>query len=114
MRVVVPMLVLVAGCLAAEPGKDETVTHRTACTLLEGRTFQGSNGAVVAFVADDAEYSTWTESTTQSMGIAQCLAVKGTTIVYLDGEIDHYSARVDIRDGEHVLQWSDGSRLVSR
>lgn len=114
---------LLAGCIAAEPGKEtENASARKACTDLEGRAFHGAGAQVVSFVADDAEYSTYTETTAdgaQSMGIAQCLTVNGTTsVIYLDGAIDHYSARVDVRNAdtapELFVRWTDGRLLTSQ
>jgi hypothetical protein len=115
------LFVLVAGCIAAEPGKDTgTTSQRKACTELEGRTFVGgvNHTQLVSFVAEDAEYSTYTETTAegaQSTGIAQCITANATDIIYIDGAIDHYSARADVRndDGEMFLQWTDGRQLTS-
>jgi hypothetical protein len=122
MRVVPALLVLVAGCIAAEPGQGVMTesTQRKACTDLEGLSFQGhiENSQLVAFNPDDAEYSIYVETAAdgaQSMGLAQCISTGQTTIIYLDGAIDRYSARVDVRPGapQTYLRWTDGSTLVA-
>jgi hypothetical protein len=120
MRAVLALAILLAGCIAAEPGKEtENASARKACVELEGRTFQ-SGVQTVSFVADDAEYSTYTETTpegAQSTGIAQCVSVSGTNVIYLDGSIDHIGARADLRNpesgSEMFLRWTDGHLLTS-
>jgi hypothetical protein len=121
----VAMLVLIlasgAGCIAAEPGKEtQNASARKACSDLEGLTFQVGvpSPQTVTFVADDAEYSTYSEVTddgTQNVGLAQCIDAGPTNIIYLDGAIDHHSARADLRSNttQIYLQWSDGRWLVS-
>lgn len=122
MRAVPALLVLLAGCIAAESGQGVTTenTQRKACADLEGLSFQGhiENSQLVAFNPDDAEYSIYVETAadgTQSMGLAQCISTGQTTIIYLDGATDRYSARVDVRPGtpQTYLRWADGSTLVS-
>jgi hypothetical protein len=121
MRAVLATLVLLGGCLAAEPGKDtQNASQRKACSELEGLTFQGgvNNAQVVTFVADDAEYSTYTETAadgTQSIGLAQCITAGATNIIYIDGATDHWSARADVPNtaGGMFLQWTDGQTLVA-
>jgi hypothetical protein len=123
MRAVLATLLLTTvGCIAAEPGqdKDTETAQRKACSDLEGLTFQGGlgNSQLVAFVADDAEYSTYTETAadgTQSIGLAQCISAGFTNVIYLDGTADHWSARADLTNtaGGMVLQWTDGQTLVA-
>ena len=125
MRSLLALIVLTSGCIAAEPGKgkDTETAQRKACTDLEGLTFQGGpveSGIAqsVAFVADDAEYSTYTETAvdgTQSIGLAQCISAGSTTVIYVDGVTDHWSARADIPNtaGGMFLQWTDGATLVA-
>lgn len=128
MRAVLATLLLAAfgaGCIAAEPGKEtENPSQRMACTELEGLTFRGGidNARLVAFVADDAEYSTYTETSadgTQSMGLAQCIVEGNINVIYIDGATDHYSARAEVPSssspatGGVFLQWTDGQTLVS-
>ncbi len=121
MRSLLALIVLTSGCIAAEPGsgKDMATTQRRACTELEGLTFQGaSNAQLVAFAADDAEYSTYTETQadgTQSMGLAQCINAGNTTVIYIDGITDHWSARADLPTaGGMYLQWTDGQTFAAR
>ncbi|GEM_PF-6946740 len=120
MRAVLAMFALVAGCIAAEPGKETpSASPRKACTELEGLTFSSPIGAQsVAFVTDDAEYSTYTETApdgTQSMGLAQCITTSTTNIIYIDGATDHWSARADVPStGTDIyLQWTDGHSLTA-
>lgn len=120
MRAVLAMSVLVAGCIAAEPGKETpSASPRKACTELEGLTFSSPVGPQsVAFVTDDVEYSTYTETAadgTQSMGLAQCITANNTNIIYIDGATDHWSARADVPPAgtDIYLQWTDGHSLTA-
>lgn len=120
MRVVLVMPLLVA-CIASEPGTETpNATQRKACSELEGLTFQSGlaqGTRAVTFNADDAEYSTYTATAdgAQAIGLAQCISVGATTIIYVDGATDHWSARADVSNtasGIH-LRWVDGATLLA-
>ena len=115
-RAVLSMLLLTAGCIAAEPpGKEaESASQRKACSELEGHAF-ASNGVQVAFAADDAEYSTYTVTAadgTQSLGLAQCVFAGSRGVIYVDGATDHWAARAEL-GSELQLVWLDGRTLTA-
>ena len=109
------------GCIAAEPGAGTDSTsssRRNACEALEGLSFVGPEGQVIAFAPDDLEYTTYTETAadgTSSIGLVQCLDAGYTFFLFTDGATDRWSARADISFNPSLvfLTWTTGQMLTS-
>jgi hypothetical protein len=110
-------LCLFAGCIASEPGKGTSQRQIRACSELEGAAFANGSTQRITFSPDDADYSTYEQTTAESTqtGLVQCEVVGSTTLLYVDVVADRHNARVDYPNsaGGPFLSWTDGATLVA-